>query len=94
MPSIVSYFGILTSILILVWAATILINRARRMKRRYPKHSEDMNVWVKLNPNSIHSMDDSLPYTVDEDEPEDGIRRKLQSRARQNGHHIESNRLN
>ena len=84
--TIVQYVLFVLAALILIWAV-IALNK--RLYRRGGSHLGAPNTWMKLDIRRPEAREDPSPDALfDDDGEEDEI--ELHARARQNGHHVES----
>ena len=83
---IVQYVLFVLAALILIWAVIVL---NKRLYRRNGSHSGAPNTWMKLDTRRHEAKEEpSSGAAFDDEEEEEEI--ELHARARQNGHHTES----
>lgn len=87
-PIIVTYFGFVVAALILIWAVTVL---SRRYFDRRKADTNALNTWVPLRPNAPARPDIMRDPTVSpDDDQNETANPELHTRAKQNGHYLES----
>lgn len=83
-PMLIEYFVFFAAVLVIIWAALAL---NRRLNRHQASDMKLLRDWVELDTKRPEAREESeQKFNVDEDED----RAQLYIRARQNGHHVES----
>lgn len=87
-PMLIEYLVFFAAVLAIMWAALAL------NKRLYRHNTPDMGLfknWIELDTKRPEAREDlEQRQSIDEDENGDEDKAKLSIRARQNGHHVES----
>jgi hypothetical protein len=85
--TVVEYIGFVVAALILIWAVIEINKRLYRHDKFYGKSLDN---WVELDTKRSEAREELPPKATIVDDDEDEIEAELHTRARQNGHHAES----
>ena len=89
-PQLLTYFGFVVALLILIWAVLEIRSRLARARR---KKMNEGTTWVKFDSISPDTAQEEPLLPEEDEEQEEKPEHNLQTRAQQNGHYSESKKL-
>ena len=94
MPTIWTYLGFVVALLILIWAILEMRSRLTRTRGKNTK-VETIKSWIRLDSTAKDALQEEplLPAEEDNEEQEEKSDQDLHTRAQQNGHYSESQKL-